>query len=80
MIMGRSQRSVIWWGTSLFGHLFSNARSHVHLSRSASSPQKDVGQQMEDDVNDGHEDDVGPKVALIEIVAVQDLGSFGEAG
>jgi len=35
---------------------------------------------MEDDVNDSHKDDVGPKVVLVEIVAIQHLGSFGEAG
>lgn len=35
---------------------------------------------MKDDVNDSHENDVGPKVALVEIVAVQHLSSFGEAG
>lgn len=49
------------------------------LFRSASFPQKDVRQEMENDVNDSHEKDVGPEVALVEVVTVQHLGAFGEA-
>lgn len=52
----------------------------ICLFRSASPPQEDICQQVKDGVNGSHEGDVGPEVALVEVVAVQHLDTFGEAG
>lgn len=52
----------------------------IRLFRSASSPQENVCQRVKGDVNGSHEDDVGPEIALVEVVAVQHLGALGEAG
>lgn len=52
----------------------------IRLFRSASPPQEDVCQRVEDDVNDSHEDDVGPEIALVKVVLVQYVGALGKAG
>lgn len=52
----------------------------ARLSRSASLPQKDACQQVENDVDDDHENNVRPEIVLVKVVAIQHLGAFGQTG
>lgn len=50
----------------------------IRLFRFASLPQKDICQGVENDIYDDHKDDIGPKIALVKVVTVQNLSAFGE--